>query len=1141
MPTPIENVFANLQAYKRKYYKNMLIKGSILAVCALITAFAVVNMLEYFGNFSTTLRASLFYGFLALSLTSLLYWVLIPIYRLIDLRRQLSDVEAAKNIGSHFPEIDDRLLNVLQLHGQSADFDRNALWQASVNQKAAQIAPIPFTRAIDYKKNRKYVRFLIFPLFIVGALLLIDIDLFKVSTERLINYNESYAPQAPFSFELKNQTLEAFRNEDFTLEAHLKGKALPKDVFIYLPSGRKIKMEKQADGLYTYTFNKIQKQIDFALEGEGYLSKNYTILLRERPHISQFQMLLEYPAYIGKKNERVENTGNALIPAGTRVKWLFQTKETEQITFVFESDSLPQAAKEVGEAVFEYDKKALTSTAYHIKLKNQYSQNKEEIKYFLNVIPDEYPQISLTEFEDTLMYDYIALGGAVSDDYGISKIALHYRISDPNAPNQQAKFQTLPIAHNKNAISQQYFYQLELQKLGLKAGQQIEYFTEVWDNDGIRGSKSSRSATFRFALPSSRELKQEAEQAASQAEAQMNEALKEAEILQEKLKEMQDRLKGKKELSWQDKKALEELLKKHEELSKKIDKMSQENDLLNEKEERAGQKKNERVAEKAEQLQKLMDEMLDEETKKLYEKLNELLQENAKSEDLKELLEQIEKKQLNVEKELDRALEMFKQLQMDKKMEDIAQQLEDLAQKQEQLAEETKKLDEKQAAKSDPKQEDKQNQAFQEQKEKQDNLNQEFEQLEKEMEELKEMNEELQNERDLDDLDQNQEQIEQEQQKSSQELGKQNKQKAAQSQKNAAQEMKKMAQEMQQMAQSMEMQAMQQDYGDLRAILENLLKLSFDQEAIMEGFRNLSPSDPQFNVLSQKQLKLVDDAKIVEDSLRALAKKSFQIESFVMRELTDMNDYIEQSLKSIQDRRADIAAGKQQRTMTSINNLALMLSDVLEQMQQMMSMGMPGQQMCSMPGNKPSLGQMQQSLNQRIQQLQKSGKSGRALSEELSKLAAEQEAIRRAVQEQMKAGGKQKGNQGDPNNPDGEEGEENDDKEGGSKGNGTMGELLEQMEKTEEDLVNKRITQELIERQKEIMTRLLESEKAQKERELDKEREAEQAKTKKRVPPNDNFSDYLKEKEKQIELLKTIPPALHPYYKQYVNQYFKKL
>jgi len=107
-------------------------------------------------------------------------------------------------------------------------------------------------------------------------------------------------------------------------------------------------------------------------------------------------------------------------------------------------------------------------------------------------------------------------------------------------------------------------------------------------------------------------------------------------------------------------------------------------------------------------------------------------------------------------------------------------------------------------------------------------------------------------------------------------------------------------------------------------------------------------------------------------------------------------------------------------------------------------------------------------------------------------------------------------------------------------GGGNIAEMLEKMEKTEEDLVNKRITQETLNRQKEILTRLLESEKAMREREQDQKREAEHAKDKNKVNPP-QFSDYLKQKEKQIELLKTIPPSLNPYYKKEVNEYFKKL
>ena len=45
------------------------------------------------------------------------------------------------------------------------------------------------------------------------------------------------------------------------------------------------------------------------------------------------------------------------------------------------------------------------------------------------------------------------------------------------------------------------------------------------------------------------------------------------------------------------------------------------------------------------------------------------------------------------------------------------------------------------------------------------------------------------------------------------------------------------------------------------------------------------------------------------------------------------------------------------------------------------------------------MGRMQQQLNQQIQQLQQSGKTGRALSEELAKLAGQQQMLRQAMQE----------------------------------------------------------------------------------------------------------------------------------------------
>jgi hypothetical protein len=158
---------------------------------------------------------------------------------------------------------------------------------------------------------------------------------------------------------------------------------------------------------------------------------------------------------------------------------------------------------------------------------------------------------------------------------------------------------------------------------------------------------------------------------------------------------------------------------------------------------------------------------------------------------------------------------------------------------------------------------------------------------------------------------------------------------------------------------------------------------------------------------------------------------------------------------------------------------------------------------------------LQKQLNQQMQQLKKGGKTGESLSKEIAKMAAQQEMIRNALKElQEKPGGKKMGKE--------------------------LSEIMKEMEQSEKDLVNKRISQELINRQKEIETRLLEAENALRERDTDEERESNTGKELNRDLPPD-LEKYLKEKEKEVELLKTINPSFTPYYKKEVNEYFQKI
>ncbi len=1112
----------NLNQYKKKYYLNLILKGSISAFTIFLSSFYFINILEFLGNFGSIPRAILFYIFILIVFTSFYFWIFTPLFKFFNKNKQLTDSEAAVQIGKYFPQIKDKLLNALQLEQNKGNTD---LIQASLAQRKNAIQNYEFSKAVDLSNNRKYLKFLALPIIVILFTLIFEPKFFLESTPRIINYNQKFELKAPFSFEIKNDELTTFKNENFDLLLNIEGSAIPEAVQLITEDGRKLKMIKEEDGSFSLLFKKIQKEINFHFEASGFKSSDYELQVFARPSLRDFNVYLNYPDYIKKKGERIENTGNLIIPEGTEVEWQFKTLETNKLNLKFQRDNDILEAGSQTENSFNFNKIISESETYQVLLENKYSKNKDVIEFYLNVIPDEFPSINMRPLEDTIMYDFLLLGGNIGDDYGITALNLKYKINETSQNDSDKTYNSIKLNFNPIVINQSFFYKLDLKDLEITQGNQLEYYVEVWDNDGVNGRKRTKSSVYSFKFPSKKEFKEAISKDSESTENQIENALEQSKDLKKDLKNLQDKLKGKKKLEWQDKKNIEKLVEKNEQIKQEVQKLQELNQQLNQKNEKFNPR-NEELAQKAEQLQKLMDELLDEETKKLYDQLNELLEQNYINQDLQDLLKDIEVKEESLEKELERALELFKKLKFDSKAEEIIKELEELAKEQEELAQKT---------------EDSKKSELEEIQQEQEELNEKFEDIKKELDELNEINESLENQKNLENFEKQEQSIEQEQKDIQENLEQNRKKKASDSQQQNSEKMQQMAQQMQQMQQSMQMQQLNENYDDLRKILENLITLSFNQEDLMLEFQKIKRIDPKFIKLGQEQLKIKDDAKIIEDSLISLSKRVFQIESFVTREVTEMNRYMNESLDAIKKRTPEIAASKQQFTMTSINNLALLLNDILKQMQQQMSQNMSGQQMSEKQGGSPKLSDLQKQLNQRIENLKKSGKSGKQLSEELAKLAAEQEMIRNAMKQGMdkgqpgKEGGKQDGKQG------GKEGEGTEGKEDGKDGEGGYKEILDKMEKTEEDLVNKKVTNELLERQAQILTRLLESEKAEKERELDNKREAKTAEQNKDKNPPSDFSEYLKMKEMQIELLKTIPTSLNQYYKKQVNEYFKKI
>lgn len=1084
-----------IRAYKKKFYINLLIKGGMISLGIIVCAFLLFSFLEYSFRFGEAVRAVLFFAFIAISLFLIIKYLIDPLSRMFILRRQLTNEQAAKDIGGHFPTISDKLLNILQLEKQA---NENELAKAGINQKAKEIEKTSFTQAVSFKVNIKYLKFIL-PVITIALIMILAAPDFRESSTRIIQYNKEFVPHAPFNFVLQNNELLAFKNEDFTIDLQLNGKFLPENVYL-VNNGRRIKLNSNGDN-YHHTFPKIQHDELFSFEAAGFTSQPYRVSVVQRPNIKNFNIQVIYPQYLKRERESLPNSGNLEIPEGSTVMWRFNTLESDAVAMRFEEENKEYELEPNGPQLFEFEKLFLNSDNYEIKLRNKFSANKDRFSYHIEVIPDQYPTIDMEQMQDTVLYNYIVLGGNVSDDYGLTELRLFYKKTGIDSKDSAYQAIILPIDRSKN--SQSYYYQWFLDSLNLNSGEHIEYYVQVKDNDGVNGPKSSKTALHTFKAPDKKELRDEFERSSAKSRDEMDKNIQQAKDLNKDIEKSIDRLKGKKEMNWQDEKMIRELIEKKADLEKDIKDLQLQFEQNMEKKERFNENQSKSIKEKVEQLQKLMDELLDEETKKLYEELQKLLEENKDPNDLREQLEKLRNSENNLEKDLERTLELFKQMKFELKLDEIIEESKELSQEQEELSEKTM---------------DKESE-IENIKEEQEQLNQEQEELERSMDELDEMNRDLNNPRPVQDFSEEKQNLQMEREKTNDALEKGKRNKAQESQKNMSQQMQQMSQKMQQMQMNQQMTMMQENLDHLRDIQDNLIKLSFSQEDLMHDFSSINQSDPRFVDLSQRQLKLKEDAKIIEDSLRSLAERVFQIRSFVTREVDQMNDYIDESLKSLQDRKKNEAVGKQQFAMTSMNNLALLLDDVLQQMQNQMmdASGMPNKSNQKNGPEMPNLSELQRQLGEKIQELKKSGKTGRQLSEELAKLAAEQEMIRHALQEQQEKI-EQKGNQG----------------------NDGMNDAMEKMEETELDLVNKTLTQKTIERQKEILTRLLEAEEALRERELDENREGEKAKNHERqIPPA--FEEYIKLKKQEIEALKTVPPKINPYYKKEINEYFKRL
>ena len=1087
-----------LSAFTQKYYQNQLIRGVVLCFTTVALGFIVFAVLEHYGRFGVITRTILFWAFVLLSTLILCLLVFRPLFKLAKLGERLSDDQAAKIIGRHFHDVSDKLLNVIQLKKQSQG--NLALIEASIKQKVNELRPVPFLNAIRFSENKRYIKHALVPLFIFAGLYASDSEeLITESSARIIDYKTEYIPPKPFEFTLLNDNLVCIQHQNYIISVQLRGKEIPSDAYIEL-DGQPIKMKKKENHIFEYNLVNVQKSQIFKINAGGFYSEHHQLKVLPAPSLVSFELSVDYPSYTGKESQRIENTGELLAPEGSKVQWDFFTENTDTFNVLWGEKLL--RTQKTSKNHFSFFRTAKASLNYTLLPYSTDVQTLDSVSYNFKVVKDGFPVVDVSEVVDSTALKTRYFQGQIKDDYGFRKLQFVVK-------NQNNNWDSIvPIKINTSTNIESFFFVFDLKSTQINQGESLEYYFEVYDNDAINGPKKSQSRTFEFNAPTEEEIQQQQEAKTKSLKKQLEQNIQLAKELQEDFEDLRMKLLNKEELSWEDRQQVSEILEKQKKLEKSIDDVSEKNKennaQLNEFSEQ-----DKRILEKQKRLEELMEELMTQEMRDLFNEMEELMEE-MKTEEWMKKLEELQMSNEDLEKELDRNLEMLKNFEFEQALEESINKLKEIIDQQESLKESN---DEK----SQP-----QESITEQQKE----LNKAFEKLSDKLDGLQQKNEELEKRANLSDTDSLQTTIEQQMQESKENSEKNKRKKTSQSQQKTLDKMEALKEKLEQAQKKSGESGPPEDMEALRQILENLIDLSLDEEKLLKDLSTTNNDDPEYVSLIHWQNKLSDDSKILEDSLYALSKRQAQIKATINREMRAISNNIKKSLDNMSERESEKAVGKQQLVMTSANNLALMLSDVLQSMQEDLADKTPGQQQCDKPGSgnpSPSdIKKMQEQLKKQLEEMKKApdgnkNPKNKPGGKDLAKMMGRQELIRQQLEKMA---------------------EKIEESENGNSDN--LRDAIDKMEQTEEDIANDRITQETLNRQNQIIEHLLEAEKAEQEREKEKKREAKEAN---QLPHQvqELLKEYQKNKIKQSEMLKTIPAKLKPYYKDKVKEYFQNI
>lgn len=1156
-------LLSKLEATRRKETSYILFTGLFNSVSVFAVILLLLSAVELFANGDEAFRGALALSGVIVSLVFLAYYSGPGIKRIVSPGKELSTDNIALRVGDAYTDIKDTLSNSIQIMRKldSKEGTSGQLTLAAFDNAYKKAEPKNFDLIIKTEKLKRSL-FVFFGIITISLIVFGAAAPMASSLERLVNWNESYIPEVPYTLVISPLNGDAVRNEPVTINVkatlNKRFESIPETITLYIKELQQenydeYTLKPDSAGNYKYNIRSLKASVTFYAQAMWYNKEvktaNGTITVTDKPLIKSLSGRLHFPGYTGFAPKALTEQ-NAEISGlvGSRADiMILANKDLEQASIIIErtagnSDTSGKEAVIIDTTVIpmKIDGKKASgnfpvrySGTYYISIRDKEGQaNADPIKYPITALYDNYPAISLLEpitditvTEEAMLFTKVS----ISDDYGFTSLKLYYRLVESLYEKPHEKFSSINIQVKNGEPAQEIPYLWNLNQIRITPQDKYEFYYEVRDNDIVSGPKSAKTQVLTVRLPSLDEILKVAEKEQDKIEKDLEKVLKETSEIKKDVEDLNRELLKKiqqPEVEWKDKKKAEDIMKKQAELKEKISDIQDKlNDLT--KQMQQNNVLSPETVQKYQELQKLLQEINSPELRKMHDMMNQAMK-NMSPQEMQKALENFKFDEENLKKSIERTMKILQRLKAEQKVDALAKRAEELKKQQESLNKDMENT-------NPNSQQDRKDLA-----EKQDKLKDELDKIGDEMKELEQLMKEIGSNMPMEEMEKandalNKEETQQQMQQSQENMQKGNFSNAAKNQQKVSQNLQKFSEQMQKLKDEMNNEITKEAIRKMQKAVSDMLELSKKQEKLAERTKNMESNSTKFPELSKEQADIRDGLSNVVNSLVELSQKSFAVTPQMGKNIGSALNQMEQSFGELTERKTSRASQLQQGAMSQMNQALAQMQQMVGTMQQQNNgscpnpggmgqgkgQGMPNP-MGSFSERLQQAAAMQQLINQSMQQM---GGTGGKLSPEqqaeIGRLADKQgkaqKSVQELAQEQKILGGEKKSI-------------------------GDLQKLAGEMKEVITDIQSGNITPETMKRQERILSRLLDASKSIHDRDFEKKRESKSGKDYMVKSPSSIDLNSAEGKTRALrDLMRSIQQGYTKDYEQLIRNYFDSI